>query len=174
VVHTRGNPYTVLPAARAAVLDVLPDVPLRAVQTMEDLMASRVAQRRLNMLLLGLFGLLGLVIAAVGIYGVMAYVVSQRTREIGVRMALGATRARVVGMVMTNACLLVATGLIIGTAGAWYVSAAAESFLFRIEAKDPRAFVAALIALGLAGVVASAIPARRAAKVEPMVALRGE
>jgi putative ABC transport system permease protein len=174
VIHTHGHPYAMLPAAKAAVLNVLPDVPLRAVQTMEELMALRVAQRRLNMLLLGLFGLLGLVIAAVGIYGVMTYVVSQRTREIGVRMALGATRARVVGMVMMNACLLLAAGLLIGAAGAWYLSAAAESFLFRIEAKDPRAFFAALMALGLAGVVASAIPARRAASVQPMVALRGE
>jgi putative ABC transport system permease protein len=174
VIHTHGHPYTMLPAAKAAVLNVLPDVPLRAVQTMEELMALRVAQRRLNMLLLGLFGLLGLVIAAVGIYGVMTYVVSQRTREIGVRMALGATRARVVGMVMMNACLLLAAGLLIGAAGAWYLSAAAESFLFRIEAKDPRAFFAALMALGLAGGVASAIPARRAASVQPMVALRGE
>ena len=173
-IQTRGNPYAVLPAVKAAVLAVLPDVPLRNPQTMEELMARHVAQRRLNMLLLGLFGLLGLVIAAVGIYGVVTYVVSQRTREIGVRMALGATRARVVGMVMMNACLLVAAGLFIGAIGAWYTSAAAESFLFRIEAKDPRAFLAALIALGLAGAVASAIPARRAASVEPMVALRAE
>jgi putative ABC transport system permease protein len=133
-----------------------------------------VAQRRLNMLLLGLFGLLGLVIAAVGIYGVITYVVSQRTREIGVRMALGATRGRVVGMVMTNACLLVAAGLLIGSAGAWYLSAAAESFLFRTQPSDPRTFLAALLALGLAGTVASAIPACRAASVHPMVALRGE
>jgi predicted permease len=174
VIHTHSNPYTVLPAARAAVLEVLPDVPLRAVQTMEELMALRVAQRRLNMLLLGLFGLLGLVIAAVGIYGVMTYVVSQRTREIGVRMALGATRARVVGMVMMNACLQVAAGLFIGAGAAWYMSAAAEGFLFRIEAHDPRALFAALTALALAGVLASAIPARRAASVQPMVALRGE
>jgi putative ABC transport system permease protein len=174
VIHTHGNPYTVLPAAKAAILDVLPDVPLRAVQTMEELMALRVAPRRLNMLLLSLFGLLGLVIAAVGIYGVMTYVVSQRTREIGVRMALGATRARVMGMVMMNACLQVAAGLLIGAGAAWYMSAAAESFLFRVEAQDPRALLAALTTLGLAGVLASAIPARRAASVEPMVALRGE
>jgi putative ABC transport system permease protein len=174
VIHTRGNPYAVLPAAKAAVLDVLPDVPLRNVQTMEELMARHVAQRRLNMLLLGLFGVLGLVISAVGIYGVISYVVSQRTHEIGVRMALGATRGRVVRMVMTNACVLVAAGLLIGSAGAWYLSAAAESFLFRTQANDPRAFIAALMALGLAGVVASAIPARRAASVHPMLALRGE
>jgi predicted permease len=174
VVHTRGNPYTVLPAVKAAVLAVLPDVPLRNVQAMEELMARHVAQRRLTMLLLGLFGLLGLVIAAVGIYGVLSYVVSQRTREIGVRMALGATRGKVVAMVMTNACLLVAAGLLIGSVGAWYLSAAAESFLFRTQAKDPRAFLVALMALGLAGLVASAIPARRAASVDPTVALRTE
>jgi putative ABC transport system permease protein len=174
VIHTRGNPYTVLPAVKAAGLAVLPEVPLRNVQAMEELMARHVAQRRLTMLLLGLFGLLGLVIAAVGIYGVLGYVVSQRTREIGVRMALGATRGKVVGMVMTKACLLVTAGLLIGTVGAWYLSAAAESFLFRTQANDPRVFLVALMALGLAGLVASAIPARRAASVDPIVALRTE
>jgi ABC-type antimicrobial peptide transport system permease subunit len=141
---------------------------------MEELVAAQVAQRRLNMLLLGLFGLLGLVISAVGIYGVMAYIVSQRTREIGVRMALGATRSNVVGMVLVNACAMVATGLVIGGICAWYLSAAAKTFLFRTEANDPRAFAAALLSLSLAALIASAIPARRAASVDPMVALRAE
>jgi ABC-type antimicrobial peptide transport system permease subunit len=126
------------------------------------------------MLLLGLFGLLGLVISAVGIYGVMAYVVAQRTREIGVRMALGATRATVIRMVLLNACLLIAAGLAIGGAGAWYLSSAAKSFLFKLDSNDPRAFAAALLLLAAAGLVASALPARRAATVDPMVALRAE
>ena len=174
IIRTSGNPYQVLPAVKAAVLAVLPDVPLRNVRTMEELLSRRVAQRRLNMLLLGLFGLLGLVISAVGIYGVMAYVVAQRTREIGVRMALGATRSNVVGMVLVNAATMVAAGLVIGGVGAWYLSAAAKTFLFRLESNDPRAFVAAVVSLSLAAFVASAIPARRAASVDPMVALRAE
>ena len=174
VIRTAGDPYAVLPATKAAVLAVLPDVPLRNVRTMEELMTRRVAQRRLNMLLLGLFGLLGLVISAVGIYGVMAYIVAQRTREIGVRMALGATRAHVVGMVLQNAAILVVVGLAIGGIAAWYLSAAAKAFLFQLETNDPRAFVVAVSSLALAALIASAVPARRAASVDPMVALRAE
>ena len=174
VVRTTGNPYDVLPAVKSTVLAVLPDVPLRNVKTMEELLAQRMAQRRLNMLLLGLFGLLGLVISAVGIYGVMAYVVSQRTREIGVRMALGATRGSIIRMVLASAGIMVAAGLAIGGIGAWYLSAAAKTFLFRLDANDPRAFLLAVTALSLAALVASMIPARRAAGVDPMEALRAE
>jgi ABC-type antimicrobial peptide transport system permease subunit len=174
VVRANVPAYDVLPAAKAAVLAVLPDVPLRNIRSMEELVARRIAQRRLNMLLLGLFGVLGLVISAVGIYGVMAYVVAQRTREIGVRMALGATRANVVGMVLGNAAMLVALGMAIGGIAAWYLSATAKAFLFQLEANDPRAFVAAVLALTLAAFIASVVPARRAASVDPMVALRAE
>jgi putative ABC transport system permease protein len=174
VVRTTGNPYGIVPAVKSAVLAVMPDVPLRNVRTMEEVVGRLVAQRRLNMLLLALFGVLGLVISAVGVYGVMAYIVAQRTREIGVRMALGATRWNVVGMVLANAGAMVAAGLVIGGLGAWYLSAAAKAFLFRIETNDPRAFGIALVSLALAALVASAIPARRAASVDPRVALRAE
>jgi putative ABC transport system permease protein len=141
---------------------------------MDELFARRVAQRRLNMLLLGLFGILGLVISAVGIYGVMAYVVSQRTREIGVRMALGATRSSIIRMVLTSAALMVGVGLVIGGIGAWYLSAAAKTFLFRLDPNDPRAFLVAVVSLAVAALIASAIPARRAASVDPIEALRAE
>jgi putative ABC transport system permease protein len=174
VVRTTGDPYDVLPAVKSAVHDLFPDVPLRVVRTMEEVLARRVAHRKLSMLLLGLFGVLGVVISAVGIYGVMAYVVSQRTREIGVRMALGATRRSVVGMVLRSATLHVTIGLVIGGVGAWYLSAAAKAFLFRVEPTDPRAFGAALVALSLAALIATLVPARRAASVDPIVALRTE
>ena len=174
VIRTAGNPYEVLPAVKAAVFAILPEVPLRNVGTMEELIDRRVAQRRLSMLLVGLFGLLGLALAAVGVYGVMAYLVSQRTREIGVRMALGATPSRVVRMVLFNAGVLVVSGLVIGAVASWYLSAAARAFLFRIEPTDPRAFAAAIVCLGVAALAASVIPARRAARVDPLVALRSE
>jgi putative ABC transport system permease protein len=163
-----------VPAVKAAVYAVLPDVPLRNIGTMEELIAKRLAQRRLNMLLLGLFGLLGLVIAAVGIYGLMAFLVAQRTREIGVRIALGASQSRVVGMVLVKACVLVTSGLAIGSVAAWYLSATARAFLFQLEPTDPRAFAAAVGALVAASLLASALPARRAARVDPIVALRSE
>jgi len=173
-IRTHGDPYDVLPSVKSAVFAVFPDVPLRNVTTMKELWGRRVAQRRLTMLLVGLLGLVGLAIAAVGVYGVMAYVVGQRTREIGVRMALGATRLKVVGLVLRNAVALVGIGLICGTAAAWYVSAAAKAFLFRVEATDPRAFAAAVVSLTLAALIASLVPARRAARVDPIVALRTE
>jgi predicted permease len=174
VIRTAGYPYDALPAVKAAVFEVLPDVPLRNVRTMEELIAKQVAYRKVTMLLLSLFGLLGLVIAGVGVYGVMAYLVSQRTREIGIRIALGATRSTVVRMVLLNACVLVTAGLTIGGVAAWYLTGAAKAFLFRLEPTDPRAFIAAGASLLVTALVASVIPARRAASVDPMVALRAE
>jgi putative ABC transport system permease protein len=172
IIRTSEDPYAVLPAVKSAVAQVLPDVPLRNVRTMDEVLARRVAQRKLNMLLLGLFGVLGLVISAVGIYGTLAYTVAQRTREIGVRMALGASRSSVVTMVLAHAGMLVALGMAIGGMGAWSLAWSARAFLFGIDATDARAFVAALAALAATALLASAIPARRAASVDPAEALR--
>src|SRR5439155_4070284 len=136
VIRTIGSPYGVLPAVKSAVFAVLPDVPLRNVMTMEELVGRRVAQRRLNMLLLGLFGVLGLVISVVGIYGLMAWAVSQRTREIGVRMALGATRSNMIAMVLLNEGALVASGLIAGGIGVWFLSVVSRASLFNVYTSD--------------------------------------
>jgi ABC-type antimicrobial peptide transport system permease subunit len=152
----------------------MPGVLIRNARTMEGVIARQMAQRRFNMLLLGMFGLLGLVIAAVGIYGVTACVVTQRTREIGLRMALGASRGRVMTMVLRQSAVRVAAGLIAGGAGAWFLGSTAERFLFRTEVNDPRAFAAALATLAAAALAATIVPARRAAKVDPAIALRAE
>ena len=133
-----------------------------------------IAQRRFNMTLLALFGVLGLVIAAVGIYGVMAYIVAQRTNEIGVRMALGATRGHVVAMVLRRAGVMMAVGLALGGVIAWYASAVVRTFLFQTEPNDVSTMIAALAVLTVAGLLASAVPARRAASVDPLIALRHE
>ena len=174
IVRGNGRPSALLPAVKSAVFAVLPHVPVRNVTTLDELYGRQIAQRRLTMLLVGLFGLLALVISAVGIYGVMAFVVSERTREIGIRMALGATRMEVMGMILGKACVLVAAGLAIGAVGAWYMSAAAKAFLFKLDPTDPRAFLAAVVVLSVAGLAASVVPARRAAGVSPVVSLRAE
>jgi putative ABC transport system permease protein len=175
VMKTRGNPLDVLPAVRRAIWSVNPEQRLNEeTVTMEAYMDQLVAQRRFNMALLGLFGVLGLVIAAVGIYGVMSYVVAQRTHEIGVRIAIGATPARVMSMIVGQASLLMLAGLAIGVVGASYLSAATRAFLFHLEPNDPRVLAAAVVTLMAAGLAASAVPARRAAAVDPIVALRRE
>jgi putative ABC transport system permease protein len=175
VVRTAGDPMTVLPAVKAAIWSVNREQRLTGdTVTLERYMDRLIAQRRFNMAVLTLFGVLGLVIAAVGIYGVMAYVVAQRTNEIGVRMALGATRGNVVSMVLRRAGVLMIAGLVIGGIGAWYLSAGVKTFLFEVQPNDVRVFAGALAVLACAGLLASALPARRAATVDPLVALRGE
>jgi putative ABC transport system permease protein len=175
VIKTAGDPMAVLPAVKAAIWTVNREQRFTAeTVTLERYLDRLIAQRRFNMAVLALFGVLGLVIAAVGIYGVMAYVVAQRTNEIGVRMALGATRGNVVSMVLRRAATLMAAGLLIGGLGAWYLSAGLKSFLFEVQPDDLGIFAAALAVLACAGLLASALPARRAATVDPLIALRSE
>ena len=175
VIRAHGDPKALIPAVKAAIWSVNPEQRLTSeVVTLEGHMDKLLAQRRFNMALLVLFGTLGLIIAAVGIYGVMAYLVAQRTNEIGVRMALGATRGNVVGMVLKRAALLMTVGLALGGVAAWLLSSNVESFLFQTQATDPKIFVLSLATLTLAGLAASALPALRAASVDPLVALRHE
>ena len=175
VMRTRVDPMQLVPQVKAAIWSVNPEQRLtQEVVTLEGYMDRLIAQRRFNMALLVLFGALGLIITAAGIYGVMAYVVERRTSEIGVRMALGATPAGVLSMVLRNAAALMAIGTVVGAIAAWQLGATVRTFLFEVEPNDPRIFVLALVILTSAGLLASAVPARRAARVDPVVALRQE
>jgi putative ABC transport system permease protein len=173
VMRTTGDPLTLLPTVKAAIWSVSKDQRISGdIFTLDGYMDRLIAQRRFLMALLALFGVLGLAISAVGIYGVMAYLVTQRTSEIGVRMALGASPGAVMTMVMRRAGWLVALGLAIGTSVAWWSSLAVKRFLFQVEATDPWVFAGALLTLALAGLAASVVPALRATAVDPVIALR--
>ncbi len=174
LMHTTGDPNDALPALRSVVAQVLPGVPLRQVARLDDLMAAQTAERRLSMLMFGLFGFLGLVISAVGIFGVIAYLVSQQTREIGIRMALGATRSRVVAGIFAHVGRLMAIGLTMGGIIAWSLSTTASRFLFNLDPRDARAYAIAMITLTVSAFVATLLPARRAARVNPTEALQRE
>jgi putative ABC transport system permease protein len=176
-IRTAGNrdPVQLLPAVKAAIWSVNPNQTFyRGTLTLDAFMDRFIAQRRFNMTLLALFGIVGLVIAAAGLYGVMAYMVAQRTGEIGVRMALGATPGDVVSMVLRQAAVLIVAGLGIGAAAAWYLGAGVGAFLFQVDANDARVFIGSLLVLAAAGLIASMVPARRAARVDPLIALRGD
>jgi putative ABC transport system permease protein len=174
VARTHGDPLSLTAAVRNAVLEVDKEQVLVRLRTMEIAISDSVTHQRLNMILLGVFGTLALALAAVGIYGVMAYTVTQRTREIGIRMALGARRRDVLKSVAGQGLLLAASGVGIGLLGAFLATRLMETLLFGVTPTDPATFGGiALLLLGVA-FFACLIPARRATKVDPVVALRFE
>jgi putative ABC transport system permease protein len=174
VLRTAPDVQGILPAVRSAVWSDFPDLPIPDIDTLEQFFNRLTAQRHFNMLLLGLYGVLGLIIAAIGIYGVMAYVVGQRTREIGVRMALGALPSTILWSVLGQASAYIAFGLAIGMAGAWSLTRLVEAFLFATQPHDPVVYATIFALLAIAGLAAAFLPARRAATVDPVVALRME
>jgi len=149
-------------------------IPVSDVHTMEELMSVSLAQQRFNMLLLGLFAALALVLAAVGIYGAMAYAVNQRTHEIGIRTALGAQRGDVLRLVMKDGANIALFGIASGIAGALALTRLMASLLFEVKPTDPATFADVAILLALVALAACYIPARRAMRVDPIVALRYE
>ncbi len=174
VVRSAGTPAQLISSVRGAVWAVDHDQPLQDVQTLEHVVYASVATPRFRMLLLCIFAALALVLASVGIYGVMAYAVSQRTREIGIRMALGAARGDVLRMVVREGLLLAAIGVGLGVAAAVAATRVLSSFLFGVQPIDPGTFVGVAVVMGLVAAVASYVPARRATKVDPIVVLRWE
>jgi putative ABC transport system permease protein len=172
VVRTRSGVTGTLPAIRAAIWSEFPNLPIPDIYTLEQLFSRLIAQRHFNMLLLGLFGVLGILIAAIGIYGVMAYTVAQRTQEIGIRLALGARPGTILRSVLAQASFYLMLGIAIGVAGAWSLAGFIEGFLFEIQPHDPAVYLGVLILLTLTGLAAAFLPAQRAARVDPLVALR--
>ena len=174
VVRTRADPAALVAACREAVRQVDPDQPLTKIRTLEQVVTESVAQRRFSALLLGLFAGLALALSAVGIYGVTSYAVAQRTRELGLRMALGARPGAVLGLVLREACRLAGAGVLLGVAGAVALNRAIASLLYGIGPTDPLTYLAVGAGLFLVALAAAWPPGRRATEVDPIEALRSE
>ena len=174
VVKAGGDPMLLVPSIRGVMSGLDPEVPPAQIRDMESVMTRSVADRRLNVLLIGAFGVLALVLAAVGLYGLVAYSVAQRTRELGVRLALGASRTSVLRLVVSEGARLVLVGSALGVAAALALSAPLSTLLFDVHPRDVAVLATAPALLLLVGMAASYIPARRATRVDPVVALRAE
>ncbi len=174
VVRTTGDPRPLTPAIREQVLAVDPNQPVYDVKTMDERIAVTLETRRFAVVLLTVFGALALVLAAIGLYGVLAFAVSQRTREIGIHMALGARARDVLLMVIRQGMWLVIVGVVFGVAGAFALTRLMRSLLFEVGPGDPLTFVLVSLLLVAVGFIACYVPARRATKVDPLVALRYE
>ena len=174
VVHTNDEPTVLVPALRAEVMAIDRQLPLSSIGTMEEAMRQSVALPRLYLSFFVFFALVALVLAGVGIYGVTAYAVAQRTSEIGVRMALGADAGDVVRLVLRQSLGLVVTGLLLGTVLALALSRVLASLLFDLSPTDPATFAVIAFVLACVAALASWLPARRATRVDPLRALRAE
>jgi putative ABC transport system permease protein len=174
VVRTAGDPLALMPAVRAAVSELDPLLPVADVQTVAQTLAKSLAARRFVMLLLSAFAALALILASIGIYGVVAYLVTQRTREMGIRVALGAHRRDVLRLIIGQSLRNVAPGVVAGGIAALALSRLLRSQLFGVAPSDPLTFAAVAAVLIVVCMVASFVPAVRAARTDPLVALRQE
>jgi putative ABC transport system permease protein len=174
VVRTMENPDSVASALRAVLQEVDRSQPVQSITSMTDLLSTTTAETLFQARLIAMFSLLALFLSAIGIYGVLAYAVMERTREIGIRMALGAEKHDITRMVLKRSLLLVTAGVALGVAGAFATTRVLAKFLFGVEPTDPATFLGVASLLAAVALLAGLIPARRATKVDPLVALRCE
>jgi len=174
IVRTKANPPAMAAAIRQQIWTVDKDAPIEEMKTMDAVVAESVAAPRFRTLLLGAFGTLGLFLAMIGIYGVISYAVTQRTQEIGLRVAMGAQPRDVLRLMLGEGMFLAAIGIVLGTAGALALTRILESLLYEIKPRDPLTFIGVAIVVAATAAAACYIPARRATHVDPMVALRYE
>jgi putative ABC transport system permease protein len=167
-----GDPLALVRSAHATVWAIDRNQPITSTRTVEGLLAGSQANRRFATLLLGLFSIIAIALAAIGIYGVIAYSTAQRTQEIGIRMALGARRAEVLRIVLKEGVMIGAVGLTLGIAAALALTRFMSSLLFGVDARDPFTFIALPLGLLLVACLATLIPAARAVRIDPIVALR--
>jgi putative ABC transport system permease protein len=174
LIRTEGDPESLASAARGVVRDVDPGLAIFGIEPLQNTVARSVAQQRFTMLLVGAFAAVALVLAAIGIHGVLSYTVAQRTRELGIRLALGAQPGRLVRLVVGQGLRLCGAGLALGLAGALLVTRLLETLLYGVTPLDPGTFFGVPAILLLVALAASYLPARRAARVDPILALRAE
>jgi putative ABC transport system permease protein len=174
IVRANGDAASLTPLVRAAVAGIDPELPIAPLRSMDEVIGDSVAPRRLNFVLVSTFAMVAVVLTAAGLYGVMSYVVAQRTREIGVRMALGATPRQVLGMMFRQASIMTGGGIAIGAAGALLVTRFMTSLLFGVSAADPLVYAGVSALLGLVALAAVAVPSSRATRIDPLAALRDE
>jgi putative ABC transport system permease protein len=174
VVRTGSNPPLLTSAIRNAVLSIDKTQPLSDVKTLDQYVAASIAQQRLSTFLLGIFAAVAMALSAVGIYGVMSYSITQRTHEIGIRRALGASRSNILKLVVGYGMFLTLIGVVIGLASAFALTRLMSALLFGVSATDFTTFAVISASLVVVALVACLVPARRALKVDPMVALRYE
>jgi len=174
IVRTASDPKAMVAAIREALDSIDKDQPIYKVTTLEQMVANSTSQKRFSMFLLGVFAAVALLLAAVGIYGVMSYAVTQRTHEVGIRMALGAQQKDVLALVVRQGMLMAVIGVGIGLIGAFAATQVMASLLFGVGTHDPLTFAGISVLLGAVALIASFIPARRATRVDPMIALRYE
>jgi len=174
VVHTSNDPLLLVPEVRKTLRELAPDLPLSRMRTLEDVVSSSLVNLRFSTTLLTLFGGLALLIATVGVYGVISYSVSQRTHEIGIRVALGASRGQILNMVLGQGLRLAAIGSAVGLVASFWLTKLLSDQLYGVSATDPKTLIGVTMVLMAVALAACWIPARRAMRVDPLIALRYE